>query len=97
MSVDFDSNKQRWREQGRRRTRRSPAQEEAQAFDESLRAKAEPAVCGGWRSAVSSALRCPAVDRIALLFPGSFHVVGDQTACYCRSAAQVGSDDWAPA
>jgi hypothetical protein len=43
VSVDFDSSKHRWREQGRQRTRRFPTQEEAHAFDESLRAEVEPA------------------------------------------------------
>ena len=46
MSVDFDSSKQRWRvrwrEQGRQRTRRFSTQEEAHAFDESLRTEVDP-------------------------------------------------------
>src|SRR4051794_30741597 len=46
VSVDFDSSKQRWRvrwrEQGRQRTRRFSTQEEANAFDESLRAEVQP-------------------------------------------------------
>jgi hypothetical protein len=46
VSVDFDSSKQRWRvrwrEQGRQRTRRFSTQDEAHAFDESLRAELEP-------------------------------------------------------
>jgi hypothetical protein len=48
VSVDSDSSKQRWRvrrrEQGRQRTRTFPTQWEAQSFDESLRAKVEPAL-----------------------------------------------------
>ena len=46
MSVDFDSSKQRWRvrwrEQGRRRTRRFSTREEADALDASRRPEVEP-------------------------------------------------------